>query len=92
MNVSARAKEAIEELEPGVHQFVPVEYLDKNGRHLEHRFWFITGQIIDGMDREHTTMVFVLNSWMPAREIARDFPELLPEGADPTAEPNLFSI
>lgn len=89
MNVSERAKEAIEELEPSVHQFVPVEYLDKRGRHLEDRFWFITGNRIDSIDCEHTTLVFVLNSWMPAKEIARDFPELLPEGADPTAEPKI---
>ncbi|MDG6078701.1 hypothetical protein E3U23_05780 [Erythrobacter litoralis] len=92
MNVSARAKEAIENLEPGVHQFVPVEYLDKRGRHLEHRFWFITGQIIDSIDsidRAHTNPIFYLNSWRSAKDIARRYPELLPEGADPTAEPKL---
>ncbi len=88
-NVSERAKAAIEELEPGVHQFISVEFLDQRGKHLEHRFWFNTGNRIDGMDREHTNMIFHLNSWRPARDIARRYPDLLPDGADPSAEPKL---
>ncbi len=90
MNVSARAKDAIEEIEPGMHQFVPVEYLDKDGRHLEHRYWCITGQVIDSVDREQTTMVFVLNSWMPAKDLAQDFPEMLPPGTNLEADPKLI--
>ncbi len=89
MNVSKRAMEAIAELEPGVHQFVPVEYLDQRGRHLENRFWFITGQIIDSVDREHTNLIFHLNSWRPAKDVARRYPELLPDGVDLKAEPKL---
>lgn len=89
MNVSARAKDAIEQLEPGVHQFVPVEYLGKAGKHLEFRYWFITGYVIDGVDRERTTMVFVMNMWIPAKHVAQDFPELLPPGTDLAAEPKL---
>lgn len=89
MNISARAKAAIEELEPGVHQFVPVEYLDKNGKHLENRYWFITGRIIDSVDREHTNLIFHLSSWRPVRDIARRFPDLVPLGADLTEEPKL---
>lgn len=88
-NVSERAKAAIEELESGVHQFIPVEFLNQRGKHLEHRFWFNTGNRIDGMDRENTTMVLVLNSWSPAKMIATTFPDFFPEGADPNAEPKM---
>lgn len=88
-SVSARAKEAIEALEPDIHQFVPVEYLDKSGKHLEHRYWFFAGRIINSVDREHTNMIFHLNSWRPVRDIARRYPDLVPPGADLTAAPKL---
>lgn len=89
MNVSARAKDAIEQLEPNVHQFVPVEYLGKGGKHLADRYWFITGHVIDSMDRARTNMIFHLNSWHPAKYVARRYPHLLPPGTDVTAEPRL---
>lgn len=38
--VSERLKNAIEDIEPGVHQFVPVEIFHKDGRPYEKPFWF----------------------------------------------------
>ncbi len=92
-SVSERAKQAIEELESGVHQFVPVEYLDQRKRKVEDRYWMVVLYQVDSVDREHTTMAFVLNSWMKAREVAQDFPELLPPNANLDAEPKIvFSL
>jgi hypothetical protein len=83
LNVSARAKALIEEYEPGVHQFVPVEYLDRTAAHLENRFFLIVGNRIDSLDHEKTTMVLRKGRiWTPVRDLVRDG-EPLPPGVDP---------
>jgi hypothetical protein len=72
LNVSVRAKALIEEIEADVHQFVPVEYLDRKGDHLENRFFLIVGNRIDSLDRGKTTMVLRNGKvWRPADYIAR---------------------
>jgi hypothetical protein len=54
--VSSRFKELVEKFEPEVHQFVPVEiYKQRNGEPVETYYWFIVGQRLDSVDREHTT-------------------------------------
>ncbi|MCP4073960.1 MAG: hypothetical protein GY742_19870 [Hyphomicrobiales bacterium] len=40
--VSKRLKDAIEDIEPGVHQFVPVEVFHKDGTPYGEPFWFFT--------------------------------------------------
>lgn len=93
LNVSARAKALIEQIEPNVHQFVPVEYVDRNGNHLEDRFFLVVGHRIDSLDRKKTTMVLVRGKiWRPASDLV-DRPELQPPGYDPNAESKLvFSL
>lgn len=55
--VSDRLRTLIEEIEPGVHQFEPVEFIAKDGSHLEHRwFWQICNRL-DSVHREKTDWV-----------------------------------
>jgi hypothetical protein len=56
LNVSSRAKDLIENLEPGVHQFLPVDYFDTNGRFVESRWFLIVCNRIDSVDRNHSRM------------------------------------
>lgn len=89
LNVSQRAKELIESVEPGVHQFVPVEYLDKDGSHLEDRYVLIVGHRIDSLDHDKTTMVLVKGKfWRPPGDLA-EMPELIPAGFDVDAPPKM---
>ncbi|MBA4766489.1 MAG: hypothetical protein H2049_02490 [Porphyrobacter sp.] len=39
INVSERAKAVIESVEPGVHQFFPVDYYGRDGKLIETRYW-----------------------------------------------------
>ncbi|WP_367714277.1 DUF1629 domain-containing protein (plasmid) [Nitratireductor sp. GISD-1A_MAKvit] len=56
--VSERFRSVVERLEPGKHQFQPVELVDAEGNHLAHYFWLVPCARVDGMDREHTTHEF----------------------------------
>lgn len=54
--VSHRFRELVEQFEPCVHQFVPVTvYKKRKGEPVATYFWFIVGQRLDSVDREHTT-------------------------------------
>ncbi|WP_333816258.1 imm11 family protein [Tabrizicola sp.] len=44
---SAKFRDVVEALEPGVHQFVPVEVVRKNGDHLADMFWFVPCNRLD---------------------------------------------
>lgn len=57
LNVSERVKDLIEGIEPGVHQFVPVNYSDKAGHFVERRYFWVICNRIDSVDRGHTTFV-----------------------------------
>ncbi|RWO04169.1 MAG: DUF1629 domain-containing protein [Mesorhizobium sp.] len=48
-------RRVIEELEPDVHQFAPVELVWEDGSHAASYFWFYPSVRVDGMDRDHTT-------------------------------------
>jgi hypothetical protein len=85
LNVSARAKAVIEQFEPGVHQFLPVEYVDIKDRFLENRYFLFICNRIDSLDRERTTMVLRKGTvWRPARDLVRRGEEI-PAGIDPDA-------
>ena len=73
LNVSERARRVIEGLEPGVHQFVPVEYYNKKGMLIENRYWFVVCNRIDSLDREHTTMILSLpmEGWCTIKDAER---------------------
>ncbi|NJM81901.1 MAG: hypothetical protein HC844_04820 [Tabrizicola sp.] len=44
---SAKFRDVVEALEPGVHQFVPVEVVRKNGDHVADMFWFVPCNRLD---------------------------------------------
>ena len=48
-------RKVVEALEPGVHQFEPVEIVWRDGSSAGQFFWFYPCTRLDGMDREHTT-------------------------------------
>jgi hypothetical protein len=57
--VSPRFRDLVEQFEPGVHQFVPVEiYKSKKGEPVATYYWFIVGQRLDSVDRERTTFMW----------------------------------
>lgn len=85
LHVSDDARRVIESLEPGVHQFFPVDFVDPGDRLLARRFWLVVCNRIDGMDRARTTMVLRKGVvWRPAKDLARRG-EPLPDGVDPKA-------
>lgn len=93
LNVSARAKQVIETVEPGVHQFFGVDYLNTANAPLESRFWLVVCNRIDAMAREHTNMVLLRGQvWRPADYmVSRGEP--IPAHLDPTERPRLvFSL
>lgn len=88
LNVSERAKAVIESVEPGVHEFEPVEYEYSRGGRTETRFWLRIGNKIDTLDREHTNMVLHLGNWRPAADLVRlGIP--IPQNVDPNAPPKM---
>ena len=56
LNVSNRAKNLIDNLEPGVHQFLPVEFFDIDDRFVESRWVLIVCNRIDSVDRNHSRL------------------------------------
>jgi hypothetical protein len=75
LNVSSRAKDLIENLEPGVHQFLPVDYFDIEGEFVESRWFLIVCNRIDGVDRNRSRMRLVKGVlWSP---IGVDDPKLV---------------
>lgn len=73
INVSVRARAMIENFEPNIHQFIPVDYVNKSGNLLEKRYFFIPCNRIDSMDRTKTTMVFITTKhgdyWRPVYDL-----------------------
>lgn len=63
--VSDRMRAAVEELEPQVHQFEPVEFIDGAGTPLGNRwFWQICNRL-DSVHREKTNWVLEGTLWRP---------------------------
>jgi hypothetical protein len=85
LNVSERAKAFIESIEPGVHQFVPVDYVDKQDRFVETRYFWVICNRLDSVDREHTTFVLDRKSWVAAQTLLRwGEAEKIPSHIDPS--------
>lgn len=54
--VSERLRDLIEQFEPGVHQFIPVDlYRPKAKEPFATHYWFVVCSRIDSVDAEHTT-------------------------------------
>jgi hypothetical protein len=66
MIVSQLFRDVVEHVEPGVHQFEPVEYVGKDGVHVANMFVFVICNRIDSVDRERTTMYRFKNFWQAA--------------------------
>ena len=92
LNVSERAKALIEKFEPGVHQFVPVEFVDNDYRFLENRYFMFPGNRIDSTDHDGTTYVLIQypkeKSWVnPHMLLRKGKANLIPPGFDFALEP-----
>lgn len=83
-------REIVEQFEPGIHQFLPVDFLDRNGALLAKRYFFVACNRIDSVDRAHTTMILSKGArWRPAQEVARRRPEDISPGFDVNVAPKL---
>ena len=88
LNVSERARDVIEGVEPGVHQFVPVDYFRPSGEELGRRFFLFAGNRVDGVHRASPGMMLLQGMmWIPARDRS---PDERPADFDPNAEPAIF--
>lgn len=77
--VSARARGLIERLEPGVHQFEPVEFVDESGRHIADMYTLIVCKRLDTVDRRNTTgMALSPYRWTPFKILSEIKPDVLP--------------
>lgn len=87
LTVSDHFKEIVERFESNVHQFLPVEFVTTDGRHLASRWFFIVCKRIDSVDREHSTMFLSKNGrWNAPKRARRRYPDEVPDGFDATAE------
>lgn len=54
--VSDRFREFVEKFEPGVHQFIPVEfYRPQQTEPFARYYWFVVCMVLDSIDPDHTT-------------------------------------
>jgi hypothetical protein len=56
-SVSTRLRDLIEEIEPGVHQFESVKYINKRKEVIEDRWCWVICNRLDSMDRKRTRWV-----------------------------------
>ncbi|HEX8193049.1 MAG TPA: DUF1629 domain-containing protein [Allosphingosinicella sp.] len=82
LNVSERARSAIEDIEPGVHQFLPVRYVDSAGSLIETRHVFVVCNRVASVDPATTTLILHKGMWRPAADLKRRSPEAIPAGFD----------
>lgn len=76
MAVTERFRQVVEDLEPNVHQFLPLQYVDRKGEPLAQRWYFIPCNRIDSVDRKHTTMILYKGAiWVPYDSIERVYPD-----------------
>lgn len=63
--VSSRFKEVVERFEPEVHQFFPITVVNNAKEKVAERWLWVVCNRIDGVDREHTTLVLKKGAlWM----------------------------
>jgi len=55
--VSPHARDVIEQIEPGIHQFEPIEYRRSDGEHVADMFMLFVCRRLDTVDRTHTNML-----------------------------------
>jgi hypothetical protein len=64
-NVSLRLRSIIEEIEPGIHQFIPVEFVAKDGSHLEDRWFWQVCNRLDSVHGGKTNWQLPRSVWRP---------------------------
>lgn len=85
--IGAKVKSIIEEFEPDVHQFFPVQVVDKKKQPLAKRWLWNVCNRIDSVDREHTTLIQKLGArWYHPNDVEDAD---LPPGYDRDAEVKL---
>jgi len=85
--VNAKIKSIIEELEPDVHQFFPVQVVGKKKEPLDERWLWNVCNRIDSVDREHTTWIQPRGKrWFHPDRVR---PEDLPEDYDRSVPPKI---
>lgn len=91
MVVSERFRTIVEQVEGGVHQFIPVSYFDRSGSVVAQRYYFVACNRLDSVDRVHSTMVLVKSHlWRPARDLVRQNRlDEIPIGFDIDAKPKI---
>jgi len=57
--VSPRFKDVIERLEPSVHQFFPLEIVNKAREPIAEHWLWVVCNLIDSVDRAHSNMRFI---------------------------------
>lgn len=86
--IPERFKSIVEELEPGVHQFFPVEVVDKSKQPIAVRWLWNVCNRIDSMDRERTTYLQKHGQhWAHPKRFSDDE---LPEDYDRSVKPKYF--
>lgn len=88
-DISDRAKQLIEQFEPGVHQFLPVEFYDIDGNFMESRWFYVCCNRLDTVDRNETRGLFLktypsgTKSWIHVDHLRRrNEMDLVPPGYD----------
>lgn len=72
LSVSEEANQVIDGLQPGVHQFFPVEYQNTKGEFTAIRYWFVLCDRIDSVNRELTNLVLRDGlEWRRAKDLVR---------------------
>lgn len=85
---SPRFRDLVERLEPGVHQFEPVTFVDASGQKVADMFVFFVCQRLDTVDRAHTNMLLYDGMvWLPAKSVKRYDPSIVPPGTDLEEKP-----
>ena len=82
--VSDRFKAVVEQIEPGVHQFIPFQIIGTHKSVLAEMWFMVVCNRLDGMDRDHTTLVLYKGrDWVPARDISSEY---WPPNTDPNVQ------
>jgi hypothetical protein len=60
MLVSSRFRDLVEQFEPSLHQFLPVDMFNAKDatQPFDRFYWFVCCTLIDSLDRNHTTITF----------------------------------
>ncbi|MEW5683900.1 MAG: DUF1629 domain-containing protein [Pseudomonadota bacterium] len=76
LTFAERFRDVVEVIEPGVHQFLPVDYFDRKGAPLGRQHIFVAGNRLDSVHRERSNMVLVKGMrWCPPSDIAGRAPD-----------------